>query len=140
MKELTRRNGRIIDVYDITGNNCTTYIVKGLKKAGTKLFKDSYTPIRTQYPVHREEDYIIPLSLQKFLLGKSQDLTQLDAVVEMTNEFKKKYQNINNLAPEEKSMRQQILEIIVLSFHGVGAVTDFDGGNTRGLLGSSYEK
>lgn len=29
--ELTRRNGRSIDIYDVSGNNCTTHTVKDLK-------------------------------------------------------------------------------------------------------------
>lgn len=68
--DLTIKNGRSIDVYDVTGNNCTTHIVKGLKQSGTKIFEETYTPIRTQYPIEREEAFTVPVSLQNYLDSK----------------------------------------------------------------------
>ncbi|HEO9145004.1 TPA: PAAR domain-containing protein, partial [Enterobacter asburiae] len=48
MGERTKRNGKVIDVYDLTGSNCTTHTVKAIRKAGTNIFDTSYTSTTTQ--------------------------------------------------------------------------------------------
>ncbi|EMF4672484.1 hypothetical protein L3033_001944 [Providencia stuartii] len=44
--------------------------VKGLKQSGTGIFEESYTPMRTQYPIEREEAFTVPVSFQNYLDGK----------------------------------------------------------------------
>lgn len=43
MQDGTKRRGRTIDKYDVTGSNCTTHSVEGLKFAGSKVFDDEAT-------------------------------------------------------------------------------------------------
>lgn len=43
MPETTRRRGHTIDGYDVTGSNCTTHSVAGIKFAGSKVFEHGYT-------------------------------------------------------------------------------------------------
>lgn len=135
---MTRRNGKTIDVYDVSGNNCTTHTVKGLKQSGTEIFKDSYTPVRTQFPIEREGSFTVPVSFQNFLESKKHNFEKLD-VIEVTNEFKKQYPNYENLTPLDKGTKQQIFELVTFFASMAGIVTSIDGGETGGVLGSSYE-
>lgn len=137
--ELTRRNGRSIDVYDVTGNNCTTHTVKGLKHSGTQIFNESYTPIRTQYPVDREESFTVPISLQSFLDGKKHNFQKLD-VLEVTGEFKTQYPNYENLTGLDNGIKNQIFELATFTAKLAGKATSIDGGETGGVLGSSYDQ
>lgn len=137
--ELTRRNGRSIDVYDVTGNNCTTHTVKGLKHSGTQIFNESYTPIRTQYPIDREESFTVPISLQSFLDGKKHNFQKLD-VLEVTGEFKTQYPNYENLTELDNGIKNQIFELATFTAKLAGKATSIDGGETGGVLGSSYDQ
>ncbi|GAA0342600.1 PAAR domain-containing protein [Morganella psychrotolerans] len=138
--KLIRRNGRSIDVYDVTGNNCTTHIVKGLKQSGTKIFEETYTPIRTQYPIEREEAFTVPVSLQNYLDRKKHNLKKPD-LIEITEEFMREYPNNENLMPSEKGIKAQIFELITFSGRIGGEVTSVDGGEMGGgILGSSYDQ
>lgn len=137
--ELTRRNGRSIDVYDVSGNNCTTHTVKGLKQSGTRIFEDSYTPIRTQYPIEREEAFTVPISFQNYLDGKKNNFKNFD-VIEVTNEFHKQYPNIDNLTPSDKGTMIQSFEFATSTAEIGGEITGFDGGEMGGgILGGSYD-
>lgn len=86
-KEITKRRGRLIDTYDLTGSNCATHSVTVLRQAGSKIFGTSYTPMTTQFPIEGEEDFAIPVSLQNYLVKRSQSLKFMD-VIEVTNKFK----------------------------------------------------
>ncbi|WP_244201008.1 hypothetical protein [Lonsdalea britannica] len=70
MGDSTKRNGRTIDQYDVTGVNCTTHATKGIKVAGTKVFRGGYT-INSQINVDYEEDFAIPVSLRRYLDKKA---------------------------------------------------------------------
>ena len=48
MGDRTKRRGKVIDVYDLTGSNCTTHTVQVIREAGTKIFDTSYTSTTTQ--------------------------------------------------------------------------------------------
>lgn len=48
MLDGTKRRGRSIDKYDVTGSNCTTHSVKGIKFAGSKVFDTGYQSATTQ--------------------------------------------------------------------------------------------
>ncbi|HGN0024429.1 TPA: PAAR domain-containing protein [Proteus mirabilis] len=138
--ELTRRNGRSIDVYDVSGNNCTTHTVKGLKQSGTRIFEDSYTPMRTQYPIEREDAFTVPVSFQNYLDGKKNNFKKLD-VIEVTSDFHKQYPNIDNLTPSDKGTMIQSFEFTTSSAKIGGEATGFDGGEMGGgVLGSTYDK
>ncbi|MBI6528497.1 hypothetical protein JEP40_05015 [Proteus vulgaris] len=138
--ELTRRNGRSIDIYDVSGNNCTTHTVKGLKQSGTRIFEDSYTPMRTQYPIEREEAFTVPVSFQNYLDGKKNNFKKLD-VIEVTSDFHKQYPNIDNLTPSDKGTMIQFFEFATSSAKIGGEATSFDGGEMGGgVLGSTYDK
>lgn len=136
--DLTRRNGKTIDVYDVSGNNCTTHTVKGLKQSGSEIFKDSYTPARTQFPIEREDSFTVPVSFQNFLESKKHNFEKLD-VIEVTDEFKKQYPNYENLTSLDKGTKQQIFELVTFFASMAGIATSIDGGETGGILGSSYE-
>lgn len=68
---VTDRTGRSIDSYDVTGRNCTTHTVAGIKAAGSTIFDTSYNSKSTQLPIEAEEYFAIPVSLQNHLLAKS---------------------------------------------------------------------
>jgi hypothetical protein len=53
MKATTRKRGRTIDGYDVTGN-CTTHSVAGIKFAGSRVFEHGYTSTTTQLPIDAE--------------------------------------------------------------------------------------
>lgn len=99
MQDGTKRRGRTIDKYDVTGSNCTTHSVEGLKFAGSKVFEHGYTSTTTQLPIDIEEDFTIPVSLQRYLESKSADFSSI-LVVEMTNTFKQQYPNTENKSPQ----------------------------------------
>jgi uncharacterized Zn-binding protein involved in type VI secretion len=90
MKATTRKRGRTIDGYDVTGRNCTTHSVAGIKFAGSRVFEHGYTSTTTQLPIDAEEDFTIPVSLQRFLITKGGDMSSM-LVVEMTSTFKEQF-------------------------------------------------
>lgn len=138
MKETTQRRGRTIDEYDVTGNNCTTHSVEGIKFAGSKVFEHNYTSITTQIPIESEEDFTIPVSLQRYLGSKSSDFSSM-TVIEMTEEFKKMYPNKDNLLRYQESPKGKIQHIAA----GVAATGDslsqYSSGTFGGVLGGSYD-
>src|SRR5690606_29388971 len=75
MKERTKNRGKVIDVYDLTGSNCTTLTVQALRDSGTKIFDTTYISTTTQLPVEGKEDFAIPLSLEHYLMKKSRNLS-----------------------------------------------------------------
>ncbi|WP_254902649.1 hypothetical protein [Lonsdalea britannica] len=133
MGDSTKRNGRTIDQYDVTGVNCTTHATKGIKVAGTKVFRGGYT-IKSQINVDYEEDFAIPVSLRRYLDKKSKDKSML--VVDMTREFKKQYPNIDNYIPiSEDAIMRGVSEVI----SGIGNISPYSGGTVGGLFGGAYD-
>jgi RHS repeat-associated protein len=67
-----KKYGRVIDIYDLTGNNCTTFSCDIIKAGNSDLFKGSFLGIPY------EEDFTIPSSLEEYLEGhpKIKDVTQ----------------------------------------------------------------
>ena len=106
MQDGTKRRGRTIDKYDVTGSNCTTHSAEGLKFAGSKVFEHGYTPTTTPLPIDIEEDFTIPVSLQRYLESKSADFSSM-LVVEMTNTFKQQYPNTEKNSPLPQSDPEQ---------------------------------
>lgn len=138
MPETTRRRGRTINGYDVTGSNCTTHSVAGIKFAGSAVFEHGYTSTTTQLPVEAEEDFTVPVSLQKFLVAKGGDMSSM-LVVEMTNAFKEQYPNSGNLQPFQENPGGKFQHIVA---HGAAAgdsLSPYSGGTVGGVLGGSYD-
>lgn len=135
MGERTKRRGRVIDVYDLTGSNCTTHTVQVIRKSGSNIFETSYTSTTTQLPIESEEDFAVPLSLQNYLIRKSSSLSSMK-VTEITNEFKEQYPNIDNYtAGEENAMEKNL----AAGASKLGSASGYSGGTVGGFLGGSYD-
>ena len=70
--EKIKKYGKVIDTYDLTGNNCTTVSCDAIKAGNSDLFKGSL------FGISYDEDFAIPSSLQEYLEGHSgvKDVTQ----------------------------------------------------------------
>ena len=138
MQDGTKRRGRTIDKYDVTGSNCTTHSVEGIKFAGSKLFDHGYTSTTTQLPIEIEEDFTIPVSLQSYLESKSADFSSM-LVVEMTNTFKQQYPNTENKIPQPMGGSAKIQQAAADSAAVAGSTSPYSGGTVGGSLGSTYD-
>lgn len=138
MGEVTRRRGRTIDVYDLSGSNCVTHSVDGIQAAGSQVFKTSYTPMTTQFPVSTDEDFTIPVSLQRYLLKRSKSVPDA-LVIDSTNDFKKHYPNIDNLKVIETGMKNTSIKLGAEGMASFGSLSDKSVGTVGGVLGSSYD-
>lgn len=138
MKETTQRRGHTIDEYDVTGNNCTTHSVEGIKFAGSTVFKHNYTSTTTQSPIESEEDFTIPVSLQRYLESKSSDFSSM-TVVEMTDEFKKMYLNKDYLPRNQESPKGKVQHIAAEAAATGDSLSQYSSGTFGGVLGGSYD-
>jgi uncharacterized Zn-binding protein involved in type VI secretion len=138
MKETTQRRGHTIDEYDVTGNNCTTHSVEGIKFAGSTVFEHNYTSLTTQIPIESKEDFTIPVSLQRYLESKSSDFSSM-TVVEMTDEFKKMYPNKDNLPRYQESPKGKVQHIAAESAATGDSLSQYSSGTFGGVLGGSYD-
>ncbi|MCU6194395.1 PAAR domain-containing protein [Enterobacter sichuanensis] len=137
MPETTRRRGHTIDEYDITGSNCTTHSVAGIKFAGSTVFEHGYTSTTTQLPIEAEEDFTVPVSLQRFLIAKGGDMSSM-LVVEMTGVFKEQYPNSGNLQPFQET-RGGVAQHVAAEGAATGdSLSPYSGGTVGGVLGGSY--
>lgn len=134
MGERTKRRGRVIDVYDLTGSNCTTHTVQVIRKSGSNIFETSYTSTTTQLPIEGEEDFAVPLSLQNYLIRKS--IISSMQVTEVTNEFKEQYPNIENYTLGEENTMEKNL---AAGASTLGSASGYSGGTVGGFLGGSYD-
>ena len=135
MGERTKRRGRVIDVYDLTGSNCTTHTVQVIRKSGSNIFETSYTSTTTQLPIEGVEDFAVPLSLQNYLMRKSSSLNSMQ-VTEATNEFKEQYPNIDNYTLGEENAMEKNL---AAGASTLGSASGYSGGTVGGFLGGSYD-
>lgn len=138
MGDRTKRRGKVIDVYDLTGSNCTTHTVQVIREAGTKIFDASYTSTTTQLRIGSEEEFTIPLSLQRYLTEKSGDLSSMN-VMEVTSTFREQYLNIEHFRPNSESLTGRVEEGLANSASTVGSSTGYSGGTIGGVLGGSYD-
>lgn len=136
-KDITVRTGHTIDKYDVTGSNCTTHSVAGVKSAGSSVFSIKQNTL-SQLPLEATEDFAIPVSLQKYLIGKSHDLSSMQ-VMEMTGEFKKQYANIFNEHPKEPSAMDKLENGAANSASAIGELSPYSGGSVNGVLGDIYD-
>lgn len=137
MPETTRRRGHTIDEYDVTGSNCTTHSVAGIKYAGSTVFEHGYTSTATQLPVEAEEDFTVPVSLQRFLIAKGGDMSSM-LVVEMTELFKEQYPNSDNLQPFHETPGGVVQHVAAEGAATGDSLSPFSGGTVGGVLGGSY--
>ncbi|MBX8461774.1 PAAR domain-containing protein [Enterobacter sp. RIT637] len=135
MGERTKRRGRVIDVYDLTGSNCTTHTVQVIRKSGSNIFETSYTSTTTQLPIEGEEDFAVPLSLQNYLIRKSSSISSMQ-VTEVTNEFKEQYPNMENYTLGEENTMEKNL---AAGASTLGSASGYSGGTVGGFLGGSYD-
>lgn len=138
MGDRTKRRGKVIDVYDLTGSNCTTHTVQVFREAGTKIFDTSYTSTTTQLHIDTEEEFTIPVSLQRYLTEKSGDLSSMN-VMEVTSTFREQYLNIEHFKPNSESLTGRVEEGLANSASTVGSSTGYSGGTIGGVLGGSYD-
>lgn len=138
MGERTRRRGRVIDVYDLTGSNCTTHTVKAMKAAGSDIFDASYTSTTTQIHILTDEDFTVPVSLQNHLATLSADISSMK-VIEVTDLFRVEYPNIEDFKSGAQSILQKGEEAAAGSASTIGSSTGISGGAVGGSLGGSYE-
>lgn len=137
MGDRTKRRGKVIDVYDLTGSNCTTHTVQVIREAGTKIFDTSYTSTTTQLRIDTEEDFTIPVSLQRYLTEKSGDLSSMN-VMEVTSKFREQYPNIDRFKLNSESLTGRVGEGLANSASTVGSSSGYSGGTIGGVLGGSY--
>ncbi|HDR2722879.1 PAAR domain-containing protein [Enterobacter asburiae] len=137
MPETTRRRGHTIDEYDVTGSNCTTHSVAGIKYAGSTVFEHGYTSTTTQLPIEAEEDFTVPVSLQRFLIAKGGDMSSM-LVVEMTELFKEQYPNSDNLQPFQETPGGVVQHVAAEGAATGDSLSPFSGGTVGGVLGGSY--
>lgn len=137
MGDRTKRRGKVIDVYDLTGSNCTTHTVQVIREAGTKIFDTSYTSTTTQLRIDDEEDFTIPVSLQRYLTEKSGDLSSMN-VMEVTSKFREQYPNIDRFKLNSESLTGRVEEGLANSASTVGSSSGYSGGTIGGVLGGSY--
>lgn len=135
MGERTKQRGRVIDVYDLTGSNCTTHTVQVIRKAGSKVFETVYISTTTQLPIEGREDFTVPLSLQNHLMDKSRSLNSMQ-IIEVTDEFKKQHPNIDNYTNGEENLMEKNLAEVTST---LGSASGYSGGTVGGFLGGSYE-
>lgn len=138
MKETTQRRGHTIDEYDVTGNNCTTHSVEGIKFADSTVFEHNYTSTTTQIPIESEEDFTIPVSLQRYLESKSSYFSSM-TVVEITDEFKKMYPNKDNLPRYQESPKGKVQHIAAEAAATGDLLSQYSSGTFGGVLGGSYD-
>ncbi|XTZ40295.1 hypothetical protein ACQYRI_10205 [Salmonella enterica] len=138
MQEGTKRRGHTIDKYDVTGNNCTTHSVEGIKFAGSKIFDTGYKSATTQLPIESEEDFTVPASLQRYLLVKGSQFSSI-TVVEMTNIFKNTYPNIENKKPQPLGGSARIQQVGADFATVAGSASPYSGATVGGSLGSTYD-
>lgn len=137
MGDRTKRNGHTIDQYDVTGVNCTTHSVEGIKVAGSKVFEGGYTT-KDQMRIDNEEDFAVPVSLQRFLEVKSSDSSMV--VVDVTNEFKSQYPNTEGYTPDSEVTPDMMLKrAMAESASLVGKASPYSGGTVGGLLNGAYD-
>nr|WP_240357594.1 hypothetical protein [Pectobacterium brasiliense] len=133
MGESTKRNGRTVDQYDVTGVNCTTHATKGVKIAGSQIFEGGYTT-HSQMRIDYEEDFAVPVSLQRYLERKSAESSML--VVDMTSEFRNQYPNTDNYTPISEDTTLRVVSEVV---SGIGKISPYSGGSVGGLLEGMHD-
>ncbi len=68
-------SARIIDEYDILGNNCTTIVSEALNSAGSRVFTNNKNVVNRStgesFNINTKEKIVVPLVMQNYLNSKS---------------------------------------------------------------------
>ncbi|HAT2580528.1 TPA: PAAR domain-containing protein [Aeromonas hydrophila] len=126
------RYGRVIDTYDLTGNNCTTHSVKALHAAGSAVFK--VQRLGVQYT----EDFTIPASLQQHLQQVNASASM--AAMDVTEQFKEWYPSLGGVVVAEDGGVGSIVGAGADSAGVAGSSTGYSGGTFGGSSGGLYEQ
>ena len=92
--EDTKEYGKVIDKYDVTGNNCTSVTCQVLKDAGTKIFN-----VNAGFYSY-EEDFMNPRYLQDFLEKKKNTNRNITDITEL---MKKTFPNTKRISEMKKT-------------------------------------
>ncbi|MER3382924.1 hypothetical protein [Pectobacterium aroidearum] len=94
--------------------------------------------IHSQMRIDYEEDFAVPVSLQRYLERKSAESSML--VVDMTSEFRKQYPNTDNYTPiSEKNLEMVVNRGASEIVSGVGRVSPYSGGTIGGVLDGMHD-
>ena len=128
----TKMFGKVIDTYDLSGNNCTTHSVNAIKVSGSTLFDDNILG------VEYSEDFMIPSSLENYMLQASRNFDM--KAENVTNDMKTKFVNEDGKkAMEEAGRTEEVLGTVGDSSGLLGSSSGYSGGTVNGVFGSSYE-
>ncbi|MDX7986944.1 hypothetical protein FE392_06310 [Xenorhabdus sp. 12] len=123
----TQRFGKIIDVYDVTGVNCTTHSVKALNYAGSTVFQR-----KNIFSINYTEDFTIPYSLRVYM-NDIDTLNKSLIITDVTLNFKQQMRNTKGLVPLNGAGKQQeALGIGAQSSGQLGTQSSGYGGATFG--------
>lgn len=125
------RYGRVIDTYDLTGNNCTTHSVKAILAAGSSVFQSQ------RFGIQYSEDFTIPASLQHHLQQVSASASMV--AMEVTEQFKRWYPTAINVTEAEKGGAGALIGAAADSAGVVGSSTGYSVGTIGGSSGGLYD-
>ncbi|OFC46919.1 hypothetical protein [Aeromonas hydrophila] len=131
-KPNVRQFGKVIDQYDLTGNNCTTHSVKALRFGGSRIFD------RTIVGFTYSDDFTIPGSLLQYMTQVSADVSDLRAI-EVTAQMKEWFPNTSDFSVAQESGEDKAMGSIADTAGSAGSSTGYAGGTIGGSLGGSYE-
>lgn len=128
--DLVKSFGKVIDQYDLSGNNCTTHSVNAIKISGSSLFNSEFLG------VDYSEDFMIPSSLQNYLSEASSSFEMKS--FDITDTMKKLHPNKNDTLPIGKAGRtSESLGYFGESLGVLGESSGYSGATVGGSLGSS---
>lgn len=130
--DMTRQFGRVIDQYDLTGNNCTTHSVKAIRFGGSRIFE------RTLVGFTYTDDFTIPGSLSKYMQQVSADAIDLRAMA-VTDQAKEWIPNSKGWTSGQASNEERVMGSSAATAGYAGSSTGYAGGTIGGSLGGSYE-
>ncbi|MDC9613299.1 hypothetical protein PSI19_05240 [Xenorhabdus khoisanae] len=101
VSESTQKFGKIIDIYDVTGVNCTTHSVKALNYAGSSVFRK-----QNIFSVNYTEDFTIPYSLRVYM-NDIDTLKKSMIITDVTWSFRQQMRNTKGLVPLDGAGKTQ---------------------------------
>lgn len=142
--EATRQFGVKIDTYDITSSNCATHTVESIIAGGSKVFDrkisilDAVLDPKEIIFYEPQEKFIIPSSLEDFLVGKKHDLSSM-VVMEVTEIFKQQYPNIDNVASSGSGVKRMVMEQLMSISGASREISGIPFERSGGSIGEIYE-
>lgn len=115
VSEIDGVDGKVIDEYSLFSSNCSTHSCDWLIEGGSKIFEESVLGVKYN------EDFVIPSSLEEYLLGEDKDKTK-------------------TILPADNKMKQIIAdEVAKQKIEGAGSTADTSGssGNSSGSSANS---